>query len=130
LQHIGLGVKLTLSYSKSHILVMYLNVIYYGNGHWGDVTAARGYLGTSPGRLDWAEAAMLAGLPQAPSAYDPDTHFALAKKRQREVLDQLVVTITSPNPKPRPPYREAPAPAPLNNRIMACRYRLKPEENH
>jgi membrane carboxypeptidase/penicillin-binding protein len=34
---------------------------------------------------------MLAGLPAAPSAYDPLTHFALAKQRQRHVLDQLVV---------------------------------------
>jgi penicillin-binding protein 1A len=88
---IGLGVKLSLSFSKSQILVMYLNATYYGNGYWGDVAAARGYFGTSPDRLDWAEAAMLAGLLQAPSAYDPDTNLALAKKRQREVLDQLVV---------------------------------------
>lgn len=91
MKEIGLGVKLSLAYSKPEILEMYLNVIYYGHGYWGDVAAARGYFGTSPDRLTWAEAAMLAGLPQAPSAYDPLHHFALAKERQRHVLSQLVV---------------------------------------
>jgi penicillin-binding protein 1A len=90
LEQIGLGVKLALSYSKPEILRMYLNAIYYGNGYWGDVAAARGYFDVSPGQLTWAEATMLAGLPQAPSAYDPVAHFALAKQRQRHVLDQLV----------------------------------------
>ncbi len=90
LQEIGLGVKLSLTYSKAEILNMYLNVVYYGHGFWGYVAAARGYFGTSPRRLDWAEAAMLAGLPQAPSAYDPLAHLARAKQRQRHVLDQLV----------------------------------------
>lgn len=91
LREIGLGVKLSLTYRKSELLNMYLNVVYYGHGFWGYVAAARGYFQTSPGRLDWAEAAMLAGLPQAPSAYDPLEHLAAAKQRQRHVLDQLVV---------------------------------------
>lgn len=91
LEGIGLGAKLSVSYSQAQVLAMYLNAVYYGNGYWGDVAAARGYFATSPDRLDWAEAAMLAGLPQAPSAYDPATHFALAKRRQGEVLQQLVV---------------------------------------
>ena len=90
LREIGLGIKLSLQYSRAEILSMYLNSVYYGNGYWGYVTAAHGYFGTSPGRLGWAEAAMLAGLPQAPSAYDPLEHLALAKERQRHVLDQLV----------------------------------------
>ncbi|HWC86899.1 MAG TPA: biosynthetic peptidoglycan transglycosylase [Solirubrobacteraceae bacterium] len=75
--------KLSLSYSHARILQMYLNALYYGNGYWGDVTAARGYFGKNPRELDWAQAAMLAGLPQAPSAYDPLRHLALAKLRQR-----------------------------------------------
>lgn len=90
LQEIGLGVKLSLSYSKLQILTMYLNAVYYGNGYWGDVAAARGYFGKSPAALNWAQAAMLAGLPQAPSAYDPLEHYALAKQRQQHALDQLV----------------------------------------
>jgi membrane peptidoglycan carboxypeptidase len=91
LREIGLGVRLSLDYPKAQILDMYLNAIYYGNGSWGDAAAARGYFGTTPAALDWAQAALLAGLPQAPSAYDPLQHYALAKQRQRHVLDQLVV---------------------------------------
>jgi len=91
LAEIGLGLKLSVTFSKSQILDMYLNSIYYGNGYWGDATAARGYFGTDPDHLTWAEASMLAGLPQAPSAYDPVQHLALAKSRQRHVLDLLVV---------------------------------------
>ena len=91
LEEIGLGVKLELHYSKAEILEMYLNAIYYGNGYWGYASAARGYFGVNPNALNWAEASMLAGLPQAPSAYDPLSHFRLAKQRQRHVLDQLVV---------------------------------------
>jgi membrane peptidoglycan carboxypeptidase len=84
-------VKLALEYSKPEILAMYLDAVYYGNGYWGDVSASRGYFGVGPRDLNWAQAAMLAGLPQAPSAYDPLAHLALAKKRQRHVLNQLVV---------------------------------------
>ena len=90
LEEIGLGVKLSLAYSHEQVLSMYLNSVYYGNGYWGDRAAAEGYFGASPRRLTWAEAAMLAGLPQAPTAYDPLTHPALARSRQRHVLDQLV----------------------------------------
>lgn len=90
LEQVGLGLKLSLGYSKPRILEMYLNAIYYGHGYWGYVNAARGYFGVSPDQLTWAEAAMLAGLPQAPSAYDPVLHLALAKQRQRQVLQQLV----------------------------------------
>lgn len=91
LEEIGLGVKLSLAYSHEQVLSMYLNSVYYGNGYWGDYAAAEGYFGVSPRRLTWGEAAMLAGLPQAPSAYDPVHHLALARLRQRHVLDQLVV---------------------------------------
>jgi penicillin-binding protein 1A len=90
LEEIGMGVKLSLDYSKAQILGMYLNSVYYGNGYWGDVSAAHGYFGVSPRGLTWGEATMLAGLPQAPSAYDPKRHWALARLRQAHVLDQLV----------------------------------------
>jgi penicillin-binding protein 1A len=106
LQKIGLGVKLSVHYPKQQILSMYLNVVYYGSGYWGDEAAARGYYRTSPRALDWAQAAMLAGLPQAPSAYDPETHFALAKQRQRHVLDQLVVNHILTSAQANAAYRE------------------------
>ncbi len=91
LQDIGLGVKLALSYGKPQIMRMYLNVGYYGHGLWGVSEAAKGYFGATPAHLTWAEAAMLGGLLQAPSDYDPLTHYALARDRERHVLAQLVV---------------------------------------
>jgi membrane peptidoglycan carboxypeptidase len=97
-EELALGVKLSVSYPRAQVLNMYLNAAYYGNGYWGEVAAARGYFGVDPARLSWAEASMLAGLVQAPSAYDPLRHFALAKQRQRHVLDRLVAThyLTAP----------------------------------
>ena len=88
---IGLGVKLALAYSPRQIIAMYLNVAYYGHGYWGVAQAARGYFGTTPAHLTWGDAAMLGGLLQAPSSYDPLAHPALARDRERHVLSQLVV---------------------------------------
>ena len=105
LEQVGLGLKLSLSYSKPRILEMYLNAIYYGNGYWGYLNAARGYFGVDPDRLNWAEASMLAGLPQAPSDYDPILHFSLAKQRQRQVLDQLVANRILPAAQADDAYR-------------------------
>lgn len=90
LRQIGLGIKLGLRYSHHAILAMYLNVNYYGQGLWGVRQATEGYFRAAPDRLSWAEAAMLAGLLQAPTAYDPVRHPALARARQRHVLTQLV----------------------------------------
>jgi membrane peptidoglycan carboxypeptidase len=90
LEEIGLAVKLSLHYSKDRIFNMYLNSVYYGHGYWGDVAAAHGYFGASPRRLSWGQASLLAGLPQAPTAYDPESHPKLARSRQLHVLDQLV----------------------------------------
>jgi penicillin-binding protein 1A len=90
LKLLGLALKLEHRYSKAQILQMYLNVVYFGDGQWGIVQASRTYFGKDPGALDWAQASLLAGLPQAPSAYDPIHHFARARRRQRAVLDALV----------------------------------------
>jgi membrane peptidoglycan carboxypeptidase len=90
LRQIGLGIKLGLHWSHRQVLAMYLNVNYYGHGFWGVRQAAAGYFGVAPARLTWSEAAMLAGLLQAPSAYDPLRHRELAKQRQQHVLARLV----------------------------------------
>ncbi len=114
LEDFALGIKLALTYPKPKILEMYLNAVYYGNGYWGDVSAARGYFGTSPDRLSWAEASMLAGLPQAPSAYDPLLHFEVAKRRQHHVLHELVVTHVLTAAQAAAAYR---APLPLRRHL-------------
>jgi membrane peptidoglycan carboxypeptidase len=106
LEAIALGVKLSLTYSKPQILNMYLNAVYYGHGYWGDSAAARGYFNTTPDKLDWAEAALLAGLPQAPSTYDPLEHLAVAKQRQLHVLDRLVVNHYLTRAQANAAYRE------------------------
>jgi penicillin-binding protein 1A len=87
-----LALKLNQRYSKTQILSAYLSTVYFGQGYWGVTAAAEGYFGVGADQLDWAQASMLAGLVQAPSAYDPVTHFALGKQRQRHVLDRLTAT--------------------------------------
>lgn len=88
----GVAIKLEQHYSKAQILDMYLNSIYFGDHQWGIVQASQTFFGKTPQALDWAEASLLAGLPQAPSSYNPLTHWNLARLRQRHVLDRLVAT--------------------------------------
>jgi penicillin-binding protein 1A len=91
-EQVGLAVKLDLAYSKQQILQMYAAVVYFGHGYWGLDAASQGYFGLAPQRLTWGQAALLAGLVQAPSAYDPVTHPNLAHARQQHVLGRLVAT--------------------------------------
>jgi membrane peptidoglycan carboxypeptidase len=105
LRQIGLGIKLGLHWSHRQVLAMYLNVNYYGEGLWGVRQAAEGYFGVPPSRLTWAEASMLAGLLQAPSAYDPLHHYALAKQRQQHVLARLVANGKLSRPQAAAAYR-------------------------
>jgi membrane peptidoglycan carboxypeptidase len=90
LQAIALAFKLEDSYPKRRILSMYLNTIYFGHGFYGVERASQGYFAREPRALSWAQATLLAGLPQAPSAFDPLRYLERAKDRQTEVLSQLV----------------------------------------
>jgi penicillin-binding protein 1A len=89
LQAIGLAFKLEHELSRPRILALYLNAIFFGHGHYGIGQAARGYFGRAPSALTWGQAALLAGLPQAPSAFDPVAHPALARMRRAQVLHRL-----------------------------------------
>lgn len=91
-EQVGLAVKLEMTYSKAQILEMYLNAIYYGDGRWGIQAASEGFFAKAPVALDWAEASLVAGLPQAPTTYNPTEHFSTARIRQRDVLARLVAT--------------------------------------
>jgi penicillin-binding protein 1A len=73
-------------WSKLKILTAYLNTIYLGNGAYGVETASKAYFGHSAKTLDLAEAALLAGIPEDPSRWDPATHPRAAKARRRTVL--------------------------------------------
>lgn len=85
-----LALELTQTFSRDEILAFYLNQTYYGNLAYGVDAAARAYFGKNAEDLTLAECAMLAGLPQAPSSYDPLTNPEAAKARQRIVLDLMV----------------------------------------
>lgn len=71
---------------------MYLNRVYYGHGAYGLGAAAKVYFGKDAKDLTPAQAALLAGLIQAPNYYDPKTHFDRAKGRQLYVLKGMVTT--------------------------------------
>ncbi len=85
-----LALDMEANYSKDEILELYLNTIYYGSGAYGIGPASQEYFGKKPRELSLPEAAMLAGLPNAPSVYSPYNDFLLAKKRQIVVLDAMV----------------------------------------
>jgi 1A family penicillin-binding protein len=85
-----LAFKLTLHYSKDDILAFYLNQTYYGGMNYGVEAAARHYFGKPVHDLDLAECALLAGLPQAPSHYNPLHNPAAAQARQAQVLTAMV----------------------------------------
>src|SRR5438067_1260194 len=85
-----LALEMNRHYSKSQILEMYLNTIFYGSQSYGIEAAARSYFQTNSHDLNLAQASMLAGLPQAPTQYNPLINLAPAKKRQLEVLNAMV----------------------------------------
>jgi membrane peptidoglycan carboxypeptidase len=91
-EQIALAVKLKFSYSGAEILRMYSNVAYFGHNFYGLANASCGYFGTSPERLTWPQAALMAGLVQAPSVDDPLRFPAAARAREEHVIGRLVAT--------------------------------------
>ena len=73
-------------YSKDEIITMYLNTIYYGTDYYGIKAASEGYFKTEPKDLNLSQAAVLAGIPQAPSYFNPVSNIDATKQRQRTVL--------------------------------------------
>lgn len=76
-------------YTKGQILELYLNSIYFGSGYTGVGAAAKGYFGKEPKDMTDAQSTLLAGIPNAPSAYSPDENPELAIQRQRQVLRRM-----------------------------------------
>jgi membrane peptidoglycan carboxypeptidase len=85
-----LATSLESRYTKNEILEMYLNTIFYGHHATGIEAASQVYFGKHASELNLAEASMLAGLPNAPTYYDPLLHKDRAKIRQAIVLDAMV----------------------------------------
>ncbi len=84
-----LAVKLARAWPKDRILTAYLNDVYYGNHAYGIQAAAETYFSVPASRLTLEQAALLAGLPQAPSYYDPLHNPAAALSRRDAVLRAL-----------------------------------------
>ena len=85
-----LAFKIEHSLAKDQILELYVNQIYLGHRAYGFGAAAQIYFGKALDKLTLAETAMLAGLPKAPSSYNPIANLPRAKQRQRYVLRRMM----------------------------------------
>jgi membrane peptidoglycan carboxypeptidase len=90
IKELALAYELSQTYSKDQILELYLNKSFYGSQSYGIEAAALSYFQIPASKLDLAQASMLAGLPQAPTEWNPVLHPDAAKLRQAEVLRAMV----------------------------------------
>ncbi|MFN3198726.1 MAG: penicillin-binding protein 1C [Bradymonadia bacterium] len=85
-----LAVRLEQAIGKQGVLTEYVNRVPFGHGTFGIEAASRFYLDKSSAALSLAEAALLAGIPRAPSLNNPLSHQARSRKRQRVILDRML----------------------------------------
>jgi membrane peptidoglycan carboxypeptidase len=86
----ALALQLERRYSKEEILDLYLNTVYFGSNAYGVQAAAKTYFNKEPADLTLAEAALIAGLPQAPTGYSPRKHADKALERRNLVIENMV----------------------------------------
>ena len=89
INEVVLAFKIEDELSKEEILERYLNHVYFGHGYYGVKTAALGYFNKNLNELTIKEMALLAGLPKAPSAYDPTRNIDQAIARSHQVLSRM-----------------------------------------
>jgi membrane peptidoglycan carboxypeptidase len=89
LREIRVALQLEKQLSKEEILARYLNIVFFGHNAYGVASAARTYFNTTPDRLTIAQAALLAGMVQSPSEYDPVEHPEQALARRDVVIDEM-----------------------------------------
>lgn len=89
-QEAWLALQLERKYTKQEILTFYINKVFMGNGNYGMLTAAKSYFGKDLKDLSIAQLALLAGIPQAPSQYDPYTNPETAQSRRDTVLSEML----------------------------------------
>ena len=82
--------KIESNYNKEEILELYVNYIYYGSGYYDIKSASLGYFDKEPQDLTEGESIMLAGIPNAPSVYNPKVSPRLARERQKQVIDKMI----------------------------------------
>ena len=90
IKELALAYELAQTYSKDQIMELYLNKSFYGSQSYGVEAASLSYFHVSASKLSLAQAAMLAGLPQAPTEWNPVLHPEAGKLRQTEVLRAMV----------------------------------------
>jgi penicillin-binding protein 1A len=88
-REVALAIRIEAMYSKDEILELYLNKVYFGDGLYGAEAASRGYFGKSAADLELAEAALLAGVVNAPSVSAPTVNMPRALMRRGLVLKAM-----------------------------------------
>ena len=78
------------NYSKDKILELYVNTIYFGDGYYGIKEACNGYLNIEPSQMTLYDCTMMAGIPNAPSVYNPSANPKLTRSRQKKVISDMV----------------------------------------
>jgi membrane peptidoglycan carboxypeptidase len=110
----ALAVKVEMVISKRQVLADYFSVVPFGYGLYGADAAACAYFGRHLGQLDLAQDAVLAGMPQAPSAYDPRSHPGATRARRQVVLAAMAgdgyITSSQAGKAAAAPVVEAPLP--------------------
>lgn len=89
-QEAWLALQMDRTYTKDQILGFYVNKVFMGNGTYGMQTAAKYYFNKSLAELTLAQTALIAGIPNAPSSYNPYSNPQLATQRRNEVLNAMV----------------------------------------
>jgi 1A family penicillin-binding protein len=90
LTEMDLARKLENKYSKNQILLLYINTVYFGHGAYGIYAASQTYFNKPPNKLSLPECAVLVGLLQSPTLYDPSKHPDKLLARRNEVMYNLV----------------------------------------
>lgn len=78
------------NYTKEEIFELYVNSIYFGSGCYDVASASQTYFGVSPSQMTDDQCTLLAGVPNAPSVYDPTVNPDLSQQRQRQVVSLMV----------------------------------------
>lgn len=78
------------NYSKDKILELYVNTIYFGDGYYGIKEACNGYLNIEPSQMTLYDCTMMAGIPNAPSVYNPSANPKLTRSRQKKIISDMV----------------------------------------
>jgi len=89
IEQVVVALKLNHTYSRAEILRLYAEIAYYGHGYYGLDAASCGYFGRPPARLTLVQAAMLAGIVNAPSYDDPLVYPARARARLVHVIGRM-----------------------------------------